>query len=125
MGKHRIQSTRQMEPSRNNRQLHPIWRGVGFGLMILIPIMSYALARLFLDENVNKQWITFPKNIYLQNPPLPSDLLILILIMVVLMIVMYAVFTLLSLIILRMFGEPRYGPLDVPPITYHGKPYKR
>ena len=125
MGKYRMESSRQMTPSKNSRQMHPIWRGVGFGMMVLIPVMSYALARIFLDENATKGWLTFPKNMYLQNTPLPSDILILIGIMIVFMLVMYAIFTLFSLIIFRMFAPPRYGPLDVPPITYHGKNYKR
>jgi uncharacterized membrane protein YidH (DUF202 family) len=125
MGKYRRESSQSLMPSKNSRPMHAVWRGVGFGMMILIPVMSYALARLFLDENVNKGWITFPKNMYLQNPPLPNDLLILILIMIVFMLVMYAIFTLFSLIIFRLFAPPRYGPLDVPPITYHGKNYKR
>ncbi len=126
MGKHRLNSSsRPMESSQNNRPAHAIWRGVGFGMMILIPVMSYALARLFLDENMTKGWIVFPKNMYIQTPPLPNDLLILIIIMIVLMLVMYAFFTLFSLIIFRFFAPPRYGPLDVPPITYKGKSYKR
>jgi hypothetical protein len=125
MGRHRIDSSQQMAPSKNNRQLHVIWRGVGFGLMVLIPVMSYALARLFLDENIKQGWITFPQNMYLRNTPLPQDLLILILIMLILMLIMYAIYTLFSLIIFRMFAPPRYGPLDVPPITYKGKQYKR
>ena len=125
MGKYQIRYARPIEPSRNSRQMHPIWRGVGFAFMILIPIMSYALARLFLDENVSKQWIVLPKNLLLHTPPLPEDLLILIMIMIILMLIIYAVVTFFSLLIFRVFAPPRYGPLDVPPITYHGKSYKR
>ena len=126
MGKYQSHYERPSEPSQNNRQMHPIWRGVGFALMILIPIMSYALARLFLDENLSKQWIVLPKNLLLLNtPPLPEDLLILIMIMIILMLILYAIVTFFSLLIFRIFAPPRYGPLDVPPITYHGKSYKR
>jgi hypothetical protein len=125
MGKYRRESSQSLTPSKNSQPMHAIWRGVGFGMMILIPVMSYALARLFLDENFIKGWITFPKNMYLENTPLPSDLLILILIMIVFMLVMYAIFTFFSLIIFRLFAPPSYGPLDVPPITYHGKNYNR
>ena len=125
MGKYQTRYTRPSEPSSNNRQMHPIWRGVGFAFMILIPIISYALARLFLDANVTKQWIVLPKDLLLHNPPLPEDLLILIMIMIMLMLVIYAVVTFFSLLLFRVFAPPRYGPLDAPPITYHGKPYKR
>ena len=69
MGKYQTRYTRPSGPSSNNRQMHPIWRGVGFAFMILIPIISYALARLFLDANVTKQWIVLPKDLLLHNPP--------------------------------------------------------
>jgi len=125
MGRYRQESHGQMEPSRNNRQLHWIWRGVGFGMMVIIPVMSYALARLFLDENYQKGWITFPKDWYIQNTFLPSDIIMIIVLMIIFSLVMYAIFTFLSLIIFRMFAPPRYGPLDVPPIKYKGRAYKR
>jgi hypothetical protein len=125
MGKYQTRITKKEEPSRNSRQIHPIWRGVGFVFMVLIPIMSYAIARLFLDENMAKGWVTFPQNFYLRGTPLPEDIFILIIIVVVLMIILYALLTFFSLIVFRLFAPPRYGPLDVPPISYHGKPYKR
>ena len=28
-------------------------------------------------------------------------------------------------LIMRLFAPSRYGPYDVPPVTYKGKPYKR
>ncbi len=125
MGKYQTRITKQVEPSRNSRQIHPIWRGVGFVFMVLIPIMSYAIARLFLDENMRTGWVSFPENMYLKGTPLPQDIFILVIIVVMLMIFMYALLTLFSLIIFRVFAPPRYGPLDVPPIPYHGKSYRR
>ena len=39
---------------------HPIWRGLGFGLLALIAIMSYAGANILVEANKTKGWIRVP-----------------------------------------------------------------
>jgi len=124
MGKYQNRYQGKLEPSYLNRKMHPIWRGVGFAFMILIPIFSYVSADLFLTENNRAKWVVFPANFYLVNQPDP-ELLIRILITIVFMLILYALLTFVSLLIFRLFAPPRYGPLDVPPTGYHGRPYKR
>ncbi len=118
-------NVRPLPPSFTNRKIHPIWRGVGFAFMILIPFMSYITADWFLGENVRRHWVEFPTNLLINVKGLPEDLVIRIIVTVALMVVLYALLTFFSLIILRLFAPPRYGPLDVPPIKYSGRPYKR
>ncbi len=43
--------------------VHPIWRGIGFLLMGLIAIMSYAGANLLVEANKTKGWIAVPDGI--------------------------------------------------------------
>ena len=43
--------------------VHPIWRGIGFLLMGLITIMSYAGANLLVEANKTKAWIEVPYEI--------------------------------------------------------------
>ncbi|HVP21460.1 MAG TPA: hypothetical protein VMS73_06315 [Anaerolineaceae bacterium] len=114
----------KLEPSYMNRKIHPIWRGVGFAFMILIPIFSYVSATLFLTENERSRWLVFPTNLILVGQPDPN-LLIRIIITIVFMLVLYAILTFVSLVVIRFFAPPRYGPLDVPQASYRGKPYKR
>ncbi len=118
-------NVRPLEPTFINRKIHPIWRGVGFAMMILIPFMSYVTADWFIKENVRQRWVEFPTSLLIKVQGLPEDLVIRIIITVALMIILYAILTFFSLLILRIFGSPRYGPLDVPPIKYSGRPYKR
>lgn len=87
--------------------------------------MSYFTADWFLTENVRKHWLEFPTNLLIKAQGVPEDLLIRIIITVALMLVLYAILTFFSLIIFRIFAPPRYGPLDVPPLKFRGKPYKR
>ena len=123
MGKY-SRSSKPLEKSYMNREIHPIWRGVGFAFMILIPVQSYFLGIWFFDENVKNGWITFPPQLYFKDLPDPN-LLIKALIILAFMVILYAFLTLISFVILRAFAPPRYGPLDVPPVTYRGRQYKR
>ncbi len=118
-------NVRPLEPTFINRKIHPIWRGVGFAFMILIPFMSYITTDWFIKENVRQHWVEFPTSLLIKVQGLPEDLVIRIIITVALMIILYALLTFFSLLIFRLFGTPRYGPLDVPPIKYSGRPYKR
>ncbi len=47
------------EPVRPERQwrIHPVWRGIGFVWLILIPVMSYALAKIFSQMNTQNKWL--------------------------------------------------------------------
>ena len=42
---------------------HPVWRGLGFILMALIAIMSYAGANLLVEANKTKGWVKVPAEI--------------------------------------------------------------
>lgn len=40
--------------------IHPVWRGIGFILMGLIAVMSYAGANLLVEANKTRGWIAVP-----------------------------------------------------------------
>ena len=42
---------------------HPVWRGLGFLLMAVIAVMSYAGANLLVEANKTKGWIYVPPEI--------------------------------------------------------------
>jgi hypothetical protein len=43
--------------------VHPIWRGIGFLLMGIIAVMSYAGANLLVEANKTRGWIAVPYGI--------------------------------------------------------------
>jgi len=43
--------------------VHPVWRGIGFLLMGIIIVMSYAGANLLVEANKTKGWIKVPYGI--------------------------------------------------------------
>jgi hypothetical protein len=123
MGKY-SRNAKPLERSYLNREIHPIWRGVGCALMVLVPIQAYFLGIYFFDENIKNRWIVFPPSFYLKDLPDPN-LLIKGVIMLAIALVLYAILTFFVFIIMRAVAPPRYGPLDVPPVTYKGRQYKR
>lgn len=104
-------------------KVHPIWRGVGFVFMILAPIIGYAASELILAENQKAGWFSIPQNLIVQWQD--PNILVKLIIMVFIALVLYALFTLIYFIIMRVAAPSRYGPYDVPPARYKGKPYKR
>ncbi len=95
---------------------HPIWRGVGFGLMVLIPFLSYFGALLLLQENAANGWFSIPVD-YLAKTGDPL-LYVKIGLTVLLAILVYIVVSFLGVLVLRAFGRSRYGPLDAEEIKY-------
>jgi hypothetical protein len=123
MGKSNLRHSGPMKDSWMNRKIHPIWRGVGFVLMILAPIIAFATAEILMDENTRTSLVKIPQNIIVQwQDPLMLAKLILTFFIT---LVIYAILSMIYFFIARLFGPSRYGPTDVPPVAYKGKSYKR
>ena len=127
--------TSVQKPEEKRPETHPIWRGVGFGMMILLPIISYAGTRLLLQENDKRGWFEIPKELIIACPngnlvdfnPIPilsfhvpcpaTNLRAIIFLTIAIWVVLFALFQMFTFIVFRLFGAPRYGPTDMPPVT--------
>jgi hypothetical protein len=120
MGKY--QSFRR-ESKPPTREIHPIWRGIGFVLIILIPFMAYTAAILVLNENASRGWFPIPADILARG----SDPMLYVKILLTLLIamVLYIILLFITFLVNKFFGPDRYGPYDVPAVTYKGPRYKR
>ena len=120
MGKH---TTFIRQPEKMKREVHPIWRGIGFIFIILTPVLSYVATLLLLQENAKAGWFQIPADLYVKY----SDPLILVKAVstLVICLALFAVLMMITFILYRLFAPPRYGPFDVPPTAYKGKSYKR
>lgn len=100
-------------------EIHPIWRGIGCLMMVIIPIMSYAGAVLLVRLNQENNWVPVPRELA-QTITLPMigdipNLFGVLIVTVLLMIVGFGLLTILYSILYSIVGPPRYGPLDAPP----------
>ena len=99
--------------------VHPIWRGIGCILIILIPIMAYAGAVVLIRENIENNWVTLPHELtetyvipYLGFRINFADIAATIL----LMFIAFGALVIIYSFIYSLIGPDRYGPLDAPPM---------
>jgi len=114
------QYSRRPEMEERPWKVHPIWRGIGCIMAIIIPIMSYAGAVLLVQLNQQQGWLPVPRELtstiylpFLGNvPSLYANLIVTL----VLMLIGYGILTTLYAMLYRVIGPPSLGPLDAPPV---------
>lgn len=117
MGKY---SFDQSSSRRGPAEVHPIWRGVGFVLIVMIPILAYAASDVLIRQNLAKPFFQMPGDLIARPGMLLFNgdpyLYLRIIFTVAIAMVLFAIFTFFVFIINSAFAPPRYGPYDVPPI---------
>jgi hypothetical protein len=129
---------RQVRPK--PRQIHPIWRGIGCLMFLIIPVISIAAAWLIVDNIWTRlpYWMIAPIRLpWFMYRYLPQPTYLLASILGRERLLAYIIFTLLILIVLsgilsfayaiiyRLIGPPRYSPIDAPPPKAKVKRYRR
>ena len=106
-----------------NKGPHPIWMGIGFLLLIIIPGISWAASLLLIDEDLKTGWVRITPDMIAPgaDPMLYAKIFLTIVISLILFTLIYVIY----FIIYRFIGPKRYGPLDAPVGSYKVKRYKR
>lgn len=141
MGKY--SSSNRVPERPRNLGVHPVMRGIGCVLIILVPILAYGIAVLLVNYGFSQGW-PIPPNWF--GPPTIPPLLLKLrglqplwdFLVLQNNLTANLVFTIAGIIVIggimsiiygymySIFGPPRYGPLDVPPIRgVKVKRYKR
>ena len=127
-------STQQYRSDKTERRwkINPIWRGIGCFLLLLIPIMAWFAAELFLDSGqqviqsdslyqpITIQYINIAEidkiiadfNAYSASSNLVGGQFFFT---VIFTVIGYGLLAFLYAVLYRLIGPPRYGPFDVPP----------
>jgi hypothetical protein len=133
----------QRAPIKKPEGPHPVWRGLGCIIALIVPIISFVGASLTVELGVANNWPFIPYQL-LGNVSLPAQLwniaaltpvlafiqaqpnLYAVLVFTVLYIVaLAAIMVVLYAVIYRMVGPSPYGPQDAPPLKMKVKRYKR
>jgi len=120
MGKYN--SMQRREPTRREPVgLPPVWRGIGFGMMILIPGMAYVGMLVLMQYNQDHNLFPIPMDMI--NKTVGGDPLLYVKIGVVLaiMLVLYAVLMMITFLLNKIFVPDQLGPFDVPRVAYRRK----
>ena len=140
MGKYTTIKRTPLPP--RNPGVHPVMRGIGCIMMIVVPILSYGIALLLVDYGIRRGWPIPPT--WLQpitiHPLLLSlrglqpvwnflarqdNLMAVIVFTIATIVVLGGIMSIFYGYVYTLFGPPRYGPQDAPPIRVKVKRYKR
>jgi hypothetical protein len=141
MGKYSTYNRRQDKPRRPTG-VHPVMRGIGCIMMVLVPILSYGIALLLVNYGYTHNWPIPPS--WFGHPTIPpvllnlqglrpvwdflvvqNNLIAVVVFTIVVIIIIGGIMAIIYGYIYTLFGPPRYGPMDVPPIRVKVKRYKR
>lgn len=97
--------------------VHPVWRGIGCLLLVLLPIISFAGAKMLVQANSRQRWIQMPGELMgsFIVPVIGRVFFADLALAVILIVIGFAIITVVYAIIYRFIGIPRFGPLDSPP----------
>ncbi|MBM3145388.1 MAG: hypothetical protein FJ010_10525 [Chloroflexi bacterium] len=99
--------------------MHPVWRGIGCILIVLMPVMAYAGAVELVKANYLKGWIRMPADLA-RTVTIPyvgsiQNFYAYIAVGILLLVAGYGILTILYSILYSVMGPPKYGPTDAPP----------
>ena len=140
MGKYSSYNRQQAKPRATG--VHPLMRGIGCIMIVLVPILSYGVAVLLVNYGFQHGW-PIPPTWY--GPPtihplllklqgltpiwdflrLQDNLIANVIFAVAIMVVVGGIMSIIYGYMYSIFGPPRYGPTDVPPLRIKVKRYKR
>lgn len=125
-----------------SRKIHPIWRGIGCLLIVIVPLLSFAGAALLVNYGLSQGWpippewlgyIKFPDWVWkiqflasiagpIANYNNPKAVLVFC---VIILVLLTGVYSTVYAFIYRGLGPPRYTAVDAPPSKHRPKSYKR
>jgi hypothetical protein len=130
---------KQKEKVRRN-EVHPVMRGIGCILIVLVPIIAYGLSVYLVDYAVRRGFPIPPAWLgIIDIPPVllrlgglavvwnflqaQNNLMANIVFTVAITIVIFGLLAIIYGFIYKLFGPPEYGPTDEPPVK--GRKVKR
>ena len=135
-------AARSSRPAKTVRQTPAIWRGIGCLLIIIVPLISWFMAKATVALALTSGW-PLPYQL-LGYPLIPAPLwtipgaapillsvrgqqhlYLTLLFMIAYVVAISGVLSLLYAVIYHFAGPPRYGPLDLPQPQIKVGRYKR
>ncbi len=132
--------SRQLPP--RSREAHPIWRGIGCILILIVPLLSFAMASLLVNYGLGRGWPIPPELLgYIKFPdwvwkipilasiagPVASynNLKAVSAFFFVVLVLLTGLYSTVYAFVYRGLGPPRYSTIDAPPSGHRPKRYKR
>lgn len=109
----------QAQEKKRPWKIHPVWRGIGCALLVILPVMAYAGAVELVRLNIEQRWVLLPAEL-MQTTTIPNlisvpHLFANLAVALVLLVIGYGILVILYSALYSMVGPGRYGPMDAPP----------
>jgi hypothetical protein len=133
---------RNPPPKPRDLGVHPVMRGIGCIMMILVPIVAYGASLFVIDYGIRNGWPIPPE--WLGRITIPAwlmqwgnlgplwsflsaqnNLIAVVIFTIVITIVIGGLMSIIYGYLYALFGPPQYGPQDAPPIRAKVKRYRR
>src|SRR5688572_1868294 len=140
MGKYTSYSRQKPKP--RNLGVHPVVRGIGCIMMVVVPILAYGLAIMLVEYGAARGW-PIPRE-WLGRPTIPrfllgienlsplwnflaaqNNLIANLVFAIALTVLIGGLMSIIYGYVYTLFGPPKYGPQDAPPVRVKVKRYKR
>jgi uncharacterized membrane protein len=129
------------QPIKEKPQMNPIWRGIGCILLVILPLISYALTVMLIPILLETGYVPFEIMGHVNFPAwayrLPvlsglasfiggiNNLYLGIIVFIVVLVLLTGIFSLIYVALLQVLGPPRYSEIDAPPSKHKAKVYRR
>jgi hypothetical protein len=93
-------------------KIHPVWRGIGCVMIVVIPALSYLAANFLINSRASFSWVLIPPDLissHLKDPLLWVKVFYAVIIALILFLIMGVI----TFVINRIFGPTKRGPYDV------------
>lgn len=114
MTKHSMFRT-DLPPKPSKLPMHPIWRGIGLILMVILPVGSYLFATMLIENKDRFSWVIIPTDIVLNRYPKDPLILVRLLYALIILFAVAAVLAFFTFLMSSLFGPSKYDPYDAPP----------
>lgn len=96
------------------KPIHPVWRGIGCALLIIIPVISYVAGDYLVSNASLIKWVIIPQDMIVHQFVADPLILVRLLYMAIFVFVLYLLLTVITFVVNHYLGPSRYGPFDVP-----------
>jgi len=112
MSKHKMFST-DLPPKPNSLPVHPIWRGIGCLIAVVIPILFFMVASILIENRSQLTWLIIPQDLVISSAK-DGFILVKIFYAAIGTLVISGLIALITFLINWLFGPKKYGPKDIP-----------
>jgi len=106
------QYQRTATPVKEKPKIHPVWRGIGCVMIVIIPALSYLTANFLIKSRGTLSWVVIPQDLVFAQLKDPL-FWVRVFYAAVIAMILFLLMGVITFVIDKFFGPPKRGPYDV------------